>query len=109
MAFLVYFGHQPGVLPWVIASALAGLSIFVFVEAFLARVEFDEDRLSVRSSIRRVKNIRWSEVVGYTYFEATAVYIIHTRSGERVRVPGFLDGIDDLKRHLEAFPKTDHT
>jgi hypothetical protein len=88
------------VLAWAVSGALAGCALYIFLEVFLVRVEFDESFIYPFSPWRGRRRIPWSDISSLSYSEINRWYVIRTRSHGTLRISTFLSGIASFVERL---------
>jgi hypothetical protein len=79
-------------LAWVVAGALATCSLYVFLELFFVRVEFDESFVYMFSPWRGGRRIPRSDIVSCSFSNLNQWYVIRTRADGKLRISTFMSG-----------------
>jgi hypothetical protein len=85
---------------WLVCGALAASGLYVFLEVFLVRVEFDESFIYPFSPWRGGRQIPWSDVVSCGFSNVNQWLVIRTRNHGTLRVSIFLSGIGSIVERL---------
>jgi TRAP-type uncharacterized transport system fused permease subunit len=87
-------------LAWCVSGTLAASALYVFLEFFFVRVEFDEMFIYPFSPWRGSRRIPWSDVTFFHFSATCSWYVIHTRSHGTLRVSELMSGIGSFVRRL---------
>src|SRR5262245_34827870 len=92
--FFLYAASRSSVdqraLAWMVGGVLAAGSLYIFLEVFLVRIEFDDSFICPFSPWRGRRRIPWSDISSYSFSEANRWYVVRTRTHGTVRVSTFL-------------------
>ena len=86
---------------WVVCGSLAGCTVYIFLEVFMVRLEFDETFIYHFSPWRRDRQIPWSEIISVSFSQTNRWYVIRTQGHGTLRVSTFLSGIGSFVERLE--------
>ena len=89
-------------LAWVVYGVLAVCSLYVFLEVFFVRVEFDESFIYSFSPWRGGRRIPWSDIVSCYFSSVNQWHVIRTKAHGTLRVSTFLSGVGSF---LERLPE----
>src|SRR5208282_2343556 len=89
-------------LAWVVCGVLAICCLYVFLEVFFVRVEFDESFIYPSSPWRGGRRIPWSDIVSCHFSNLNQWHVIRTRAHGTLRVSTFLSGVGSLLEKLNA-------
>jgi hypothetical protein len=87
-------------LAWFVCGVLAVCSLYVFLEVFFVRVEFDESFIYPFSPWRGWRSIPWSDVVSCNFSSLNQWHVIRTNAHGTLRVSTFLSGIGSFLERL---------
>jgi len=87
---------------WIVYGMLATCGLYVFVEMFFVRIEFDESFIYPFSPWRGRRRIPWSDVVSCGYSNVNRWHVVRTRSHGTLRVSIYLSGIGSFLERLNA-------
>ena len=78
--------------------------IWLCLEFFLVRIEYDPDHITTRSFCRPRRRIPWESIIGYRFGSISLWHIFHTRNKGRIRIhlwmkgiPAFMDAVEKNK------------
>lgn len=87
-------------LAWSVCGVLAAGCLYVFLEVFFVRVEFDEAFVHSFSPWRRGRRIPWSDIVSCSFSGVNQWHVIRTRAHGILRVSAFLSGVGSFLKKL---------
>jgi hypothetical protein len=87
---------------WIGCGALAACSLYVFLEVFFVRVEFDESFIYPFSPWRGRRQIPWSDIVSDNFSSVNQWHVIRTRGHGTLRVSTFLSGVGSFLERLNG-------
>lgn len=89
-------------LAWIVGGGIGACALYIFLEPFFVRVEFDD--LFIYSFLlwRGTRRIPWSDIESYHYSESNRWYVIRTRTHGTLRVSSFLSGMKLFLERLHA-------
>jgi len=85
---------------WTACSLGAASGLWVFLEFFFVRIEFDDESIYTTSPWRRKRRIPWSDIVTCRYSNVNRWHVIKTRTHGTLRVSTYLSGIGSFLEKL---------
>jgi hypothetical protein len=108
-AFFLYAASRSSLdqrgIAWAVSSVLAAGGLYIFLEVFLVRIEFDESFIYSFSPWRGGRRIPWTDILSFTFSPLNRWYVIRTRGHATLRVSTFLSGVG---RFLQRLRETVH-
>ena len=72
------------------------IGAYLLCEVFRTRFEYDNDTVLATSALSKERAIPWEDVIDVSYSSWTSQYLLHLRSGKKLRVSEYLAGGDAL-------------
>jgi hypothetical protein len=86
----------------IFTTVLLGVAaVYLWLETFFVRIEFDSDFIYKFSPWRTPKQIPWTEVVDCQFAHTMTSYVIRTRNHETIRVSAYMSGIGSFLEKLQ--------
>jgi hypothetical protein len=93
-------------LAWLVCGILAACCLYVFLEVFFVRVEFDESFIYAFSPWRGRRRIPWPDIVSSHFSSVNQWHVIRTKAQGTLRLSAFLSGAGSFLERLHEAGKS---